>query len=59
MRRTDSSLGWRLPAVTIGAGAYIAAGSSIAMDAPADQLTICRARDQRALPGWKRPKKKA
>ncbi|WP_420465231.1 bifunctional UDP-N-acetylglucosamine diphosphorylase/glucosamine-1-phosphate N-acetyltransferase GlmU [Panacagrimonas sp.] len=51
---TDTQL---IAPVTIGAGAYIAAGSSIAMDAPADQLTICRAREQRSLPGWKRPKK--
>ena len=51
---TDTQL---IAPVTIGAGAYIAAGSSIAMDAPAGQLTICRARDQRALPGWKRPKR--
>ena len=51
---TDTQL---IAPVTIGEGAYIAAGSSISMDAPARQLTICRARDQRSLPGWKRPKK--
>lgn len=51
---TDSQL---IAPVTIGAGAYIAAGSSISKDAPAEQLTICRARDQRSLP-WKRPVKK-
>ncbi len=53
---TDTQL---IAPVTIGAGAYIAAGSSIAMDAPAGQLTICRAREQHSLPGWKRPQKKA
>jgi bifunctional UDP-N-acetylglucosamine pyrophosphorylase/glucosamine-1-phosphate N-acetyltransferase len=45
--------------VTIGRGAYIAAGSTIAKDAPEDLLTINRARDQRSLTGWKRPKKKS
>lgn len=52
---TDTQL---IAPVTIGPGAYIAAGSSIARDAPPDQLTICRARDQRAFKGWKRPEKK-
>jgi bifunctional UDP-N-acetylglucosamine pyrophosphorylase/glucosamine-1-phosphate N-acetyltransferase len=51
---TDSQL---IAPVTIGEGAYIAAGSTISMDAPPRQLTICRARDQRSLPGWKRPRK--
>ncbi|MGQ0701339.1 MAG: bifunctional UDP-N-acetylglucosamine diphosphorylase/glucosamine-1-phosphate N-acetyltransferase GlmU [Panacagrimonas sp.] len=53
---TDTQL---IAPVTIGAGAYIAAGSSISMDAPAGQLTICRARDQRSLPRWSRPTKKS
>lgn len=44
--------------VTIGKGAYIAAGSTIAADAPADALTIARSRGQRSLPGWQRPVKK-
>jgi bifunctional UDP-N-acetylglucosamine pyrophosphorylase/glucosamine-1-phosphate N-acetyltransferase len=52
---TDSQL---VAPVVIGRGAYIAAGSTIARDAPEDALTICRARDQRSLPGWKRPRKK-
>lgn len=52
---TDSQL---IAPVTIGAGAYIAAGSTIAKHAPPDQLTICRARDQRSFAGWKRPVKK-
>jgi bifunctional UDP-N-acetylglucosamine pyrophosphorylase/glucosamine-1-phosphate N-acetyltransferase len=51
---SDSQL---IAPVTIGARAYIAAGSTIAKDAPADQLTICRAREQKSVP-WKRPVKK-
>ena len=43
--------------VSIGAGAYIAAGSAISKDAPAGQLSIARAR-QETVPGWKRPRKK-
>lgn len=50
---TDTQL---IAPVTVGAGAYIAAGSSLSRDAPPDQLTICRARDQRSLP-WKKPVK--
>ncbi len=42
--------------VTIGEGATIGGGSTIAKDAPAGQLTVARAR-QASLPGWKRPKK--
>jgi bifunctional UDP-N-acetylglucosamine pyrophosphorylase/glucosamine-1-phosphate N-acetyltransferase len=52
---TDSQL---VAPVTIGRGAYIAAGSTIAKDAPEDQLTINRARDQRSLAGWRRPVKR-
>lgn len=51
---TDTQL---IAPVTIGHGAYIAAGSSISRDAPPEQLTICRAREQRSV-AWKRPKKK-
>jgi bifunctional UDP-N-acetylglucosamine pyrophosphorylase/glucosamine-1-phosphate N-acetyltransferase len=43
--------------VTIGEGAYIAAGSTITTDAPAHQLTISRGR-QRSIAGWKPGKKK-
>ncbi|WP_269531732.1 bifunctional UDP-N-acetylglucosamine diphosphorylase/glucosamine-1-phosphate N-acetyltransferase GlmU [Chitinimonas sp. BJYL2] len=43
--------------VTIAPRAYVAAGSTITKDAPADALTICRARDQRSVTGWKRPTK--
>jgi bifunctional UDP-N-acetylglucosamine pyrophosphorylase/glucosamine-1-phosphate N-acetyltransferase len=43
--------------VTVGRGATIGAGSTITRDAPADQLTISRAR-QVSVPGWKRPVKK-
>ena len=44
--------------VTIGKGATIAAGSTITKNAPAEQLTFCRAKDQRSIPNWKRPVKK-
>ncbi|HLB57846.1 MAG TPA: bifunctional UDP-N-acetylglucosamine diphosphorylase/glucosamine-1-phosphate N-acetyltransferase GlmU, partial [Gammaproteobacteria bacterium] len=43
--------------VTIGESAYIAAGSAIARDAPAHQLTICRAQ-ARSIEHWEKPKKK-
>ncbi len=42
--------------VTIGKGADIGAGSTVTRDAPAEQLTISRAR-QVTVRGWKRPKK--
>jgi len=42
--------------VTVGAGATIGGGSTIAKDVPAGQLTLARAR-QATLPGWKRPRK--
>ncbi len=44
--------------VTIGEGATIGGGSTIASDAPAGQLTLTRA-PQVTLPNWKRPVKKA
>jgi bifunctional UDP-N-acetylglucosamine pyrophosphorylase/glucosamine-1-phosphate N-acetyltransferase len=43
--------------ITIGKGATIAAGSTITKDAPADQLTFCRAKDQKSIKSWKRPAK--
>lgn len=43
--------------VTVGRGATIAAGSTITKDAPADQLTLCRAKEQKSFAGWKRPQK--
>jgi len=43
--------------VTLGDGATIGGGSTIAKDAPAGQLTVARAR-QATLPGWTRPAKK-
>ena len=52
---TDSQL---VAPVTIGERAFIAAGSTITQNAPADELTLCRARGQRTIPGWKRPQKK-
>lgn len=51
---SDSQL---IAPVTVGPRAYIAAGSTITCDAPADALTISRAREQKSYPGWKRPKK--
>ena len=42
--------------VTLGDGATIGGGSTIARDAPAGQLTVARAR-QVSLAGWKRPVK--
>ena len=43
--------------VRIGAGATIGAGSVITKDAPADTLTVARAK-QLSLNGWQRPAKK-
>ncbi len=43
--------------VTVGQGATIAAGSTITKDVPANSLTLCRAREQRSIQGWKRPQK--
>ena len=43
--------------VTIGRGATIGGGSTISREAPADTLTVSRAK-QVSLPGWKRPVKK-
>jgi len=43
--------------VTVGAGATIGAGSVISKDAPAEQLTVARAK-QLSLSGWQRPLKK-
>jgi bifunctional UDP-N-acetylglucosamine pyrophosphorylase/glucosamine-1-phosphate N-acetyltransferase len=44
--------------VTIGRGATIGAGSTITEDAPADELTLSRAK-QISVPGWKRPVRKS
>jgi bifunctional UDP-N-acetylglucosamine pyrophosphorylase / glucosamine-1-phosphate N-acetyltransferase len=43
--------------VTIGRGATIGAGSTITKDAPADSLTLSRAK-QVTIPGWKKPVKR-
>ncbi len=43
--------------VEVGAGATIAAGSVVTRNAPADKLTVARAR-QSTIDGWKRPTKK-
>jgi bifunctional UDP-N-acetylglucosamine pyrophosphorylase/glucosamine-1-phosphate N-acetyltransferase len=42
--------------ITLGDGATIGGGSTIAKDAPAGQLTVARAK-QVSLTGWQRPKK--
>ncbi len=42
--------------ITVGAGATIAAGSTVANQVPAGKLTIARAR-QTTIEGWKRPTK--
>jgi bifunctional UDP-N-acetylglucosamine pyrophosphorylase / glucosamine-1-phosphate N-acetyltransferase len=52
---TDSQL---VAPVTVERGAYVAAGSTITKTAPAEALTICRAREQRSIAGWKKPSKK-
>ncbi len=44
--------------VTIGRGATIGAGSTITQDAPADSLTLSRAK-QLTVTGWNRPVKKS
>jgi len=42
--------------VRVGKGATIGAGTTLTKDAPADQLTLSRAK-QMSLPGWQRPVK--
>jgi bifunctional UDP-N-acetylglucosamine pyrophosphorylase/glucosamine-1-phosphate N-acetyltransferase len=42
--------------ITLGAGATVGGGSTLAKDAPAGQLTVARAR-QVTIPGWQRPAK--
>ena len=51
---SDSTL---VAPVTIGAGAYIGAGSTITRDAPADKLTLTRAK-QATIDAWRPPTKK-
>lgn len=43
--------------VTVGKNATIGAGSTITEDVPADQLTLCRAKEQKTIVGWTRPQK--
>jgi len=43
--------------VTVGRGATLGAGTTLTRDAPAEQLTVSRAK-QVSIPGWKRPLKK-
>lgn len=51
---TDSQL---VAPVSVGDRAYIAAGSTITRNAPDDALTICRARGQKSIAGWRKPAK--
>jgi bifunctional UDP-N-acetylglucosamine pyrophosphorylase/glucosamine-1-phosphate N-acetyltransferase len=44
--------------VTVGRGATLGAGTTLTRDAPADQLTLSRAKQQ-TIASWKRPQKKA
>lgn len=44
--------------LSVGENATVGAGSTLSQDAPADTLTVARAR-QRSVPGWKRPTKKS
>ncbi|WP_374338881.1 bifunctional UDP-N-acetylglucosamine diphosphorylase/glucosamine-1-phosphate N-acetyltransferase GlmU [Leeia sp.] len=44
--------------LTIGAGATIGAGSTLSKDAPAEQLTVARAKAV-TIPGWTRPQKRS
>jgi len=43
--------------VTIGEGATIGGGSTIAQDAPAGKLTVARAKQQ-TIAAWQRPARK-
>ena len=43
--------------VRVGRGATLGAGTTLTRDAPADQLTVSRAK-QVSVPGWKRPTRK-
>jgi bifunctional UDP-N-acetylglucosamine pyrophosphorylase/glucosamine-1-phosphate N-acetyltransferase len=42
--------------VTVGRGATLGAGTTLTKDAPADTLTVSRAK-QVSLPSWQRPEK--
>ena len=43
--------------IILADNSFIAAGSSVNSDVPADNLAVARAK-QRNIPGWKRPIKK-
>ncbi len=44
--------------VRIGKGATVGAGSTITQDVPPGGLTLCRAREQKTYPHWRRPRKR-
>lgn len=52
---TDSQL---VAPVRVGANAFVAAGSTITRDVPDGVLAVCRAREQKHVTGWKRPRKR-
>ena len=43
--------------VTVGRGATLGAGTTLAHDAPPDKLTVSRTK-QMTVDGWQRPRKK-
>ena len=51
---SDSQL---IAPITIGAGAYVAAGSTIVRDVPDHALAVARAREQKVVPGWQARKR--
>ena len=52
---TDSQL---VAPVTLGKGSYVGAGSTITKNVEAGSLTLCRARETKVVPNWRRPVKK-
>jgi bifunctional UDP-N-acetylglucosamine pyrophosphorylase/glucosamine-1-phosphate N-acetyltransferase len=51
---SDSQL---IAPITIGAGAFVGAGSTISKDVPSQQLAVSRAK-QRHIESWEKPVKK-
>lgn len=51
---TDSQL---VAPVKVGKDAFVAAGSTITKDVPDGALAICRARGQKHIEGWQKPRK--
>ena len=57
VRRCGTSDSQLVAPVTIRRGATLGAGTTLTREAPADALTISRAK-QMTVPGWQRPVKK-